>query len=59
MLMEFRGQREMPVDSERSRSIRDKALESSRRSQEVSQSIFKFPSRPRFLSWALKQAVKF
>ena len=57
--MEFRGQREMPVDSERSRSIRDKVLESSRRSQEVSQSVFKFPSRPRFLSWALKQAVKF
>ena len=57
--MEFRGLREMSVDSERSRSIRDEVLESSTRSQEVSQSVFKFPSRPRFLSWALKQAVKF
>lgn len=49
----------MPVDSERRRSIRDKVLMSSTRSKEVSQSVFKFPSRPRLLSWALKQAVKF
>ena len=42
MLMEFRGRREMPVDSERSRSIREKVLESSTRSKEVSQSVLNF-----------------
>ena len=49
-------QREMPVDSER--SIRDKVLESSKRSKEVKSVSLKFQRSPRLLSWALKQAVK-